>query len=118
MALVWRQREQFFETLEHFADVQRRREWPLARQVFVEMADIRGEHDKTPASPDPNELQSGRMTAGRMDRQAGREFGITVVEHDAARIIEPHESADILDLERMRQPRIPHVAARGISHFA
>ena len=58
------------------------------------------------------------MTASRMDRQAGREFGIAIMEHDAARIIEPHDAADVLDLEGMRQPRISHVPARGIGDFA
>jgi len=53
-----------------------------------------------------------------MHRQAGRKLGVAVVEHHAPRIIQPHDPADVLDLERMRQPRIVHVAPGGIGQLA
>ena len=99
VALVRRKRQQLVEALQHFADMEGGRERTLARHVLVEMADIGGEHDKTPAGPDANELKPGRMTAGRMYRQAGSKLGVAIVEHDAARIVEPHDPADVLDLE-------------------
>jgi hypothetical protein len=63
------------------------------------MADIGSEYDKSPAGPDANELKPGRMAAGRVYRKAGSEFGVAIVEQDAARIVEPYNPADILDLE-------------------
>ena len=40
------------------------------------------------------------------------------MEQDAAGIIQPHNPADILYLEGMRQPRIPHIAPGGVSQLA
>src|SRR5215216_6712158 len=118
VALVRRQFQQPVEPLQHFADMKSGRKRTLTRHVLVKVADIGGEYDKSPAGPDANELKSGRMTSCRMYRKAGSEFGIAIVEQDAARIVEPHHTADVLDLERMRQPRISHKAPRGIRKLA
>ncbi len=99
VALVRRQFQQLVEALQHFADMKRRRERTLARHILIEMADVGSEHDKTPAGPDANELQPGRMAACGMYRKARSQLAIAIVEQDAARIVEPHNPADILDLE-------------------
>jgi hypothetical protein len=75
------------------------RERTLTRHVLVKMVDIGGEYDETPAGPDANELKPGRMAAGRVYREAGSKLGVAIVEQDAARIVEPYNPADILDLE-------------------
>src|SRR3954462_7982407 len=90
----------------------------FAGHVLAEMADVGGKHDPPAVGPDAHELKSRRMTGCRVDRQTGREFGVAMIEHDAARIVQPHDPADILDLEGMRQPLIPHVTPRGISQLA
>src|SRR5215208_3315974 len=98
--------------------MKRGRKRTLTRHVLVKMADIGGDYDKSSAGPDANELKSGRMASRRMYRKAGSELGVAIVEQDAACIVEPHDSADVLDLERMRQPRISHEAPRGIRKLA
>ena len=42
------------------------------------MADIGGEYDETPAGPDANELQPGRMAACCMYRKAGSKLAIAI----------------------------------------
>ena len=73
--------------------------WPTARQILVKMADVGGKHDESAPGPDADELKPGRMAACRMHRKAGSKLGVAVVEEDAARIVEPHDAADVLDLE-------------------
>ena len=92
-------RQQPVRTLQHFADMKGGRKRTLARHVLVEMADVGGEHDESPAGPDANELKPGRMAAGRVYREAGSELGVAIIEQDAARIVQPHNPADVLDLE-------------------
>ena len=58
------------------------------------------------------------MAARRVNADAGRELGVAVIEQDAPRIVQPHDAADVLDLEGMRQPRIAHVAPGGVGQLA
>src|ERR1700722_1760034 len=118
VALVRHQREQPIKTLQHFPDMEGRRERPAAGHVLVEMTDVGGDHDKSAGGLDADKLKPRRMSADRMHRQAGRKLGVAIVEHHAAGIVQPHHPADVLDLERMRQPRILHVAPGGIEQFA
>src|SRR5689334_12352911 len=118
VALVRRQFQQLVEPLQHFTDMQGGRKRTLTRHVLVEMTDVGGQHDEPPAGSDANELKPGRVAACRMDREAGSEFGVAIVEKNSARIVEPHNPADVFDLERMRQPRISHKASRGIRKLA
>src|SRR4051812_42811673 len=118
MALVRRQRQEFVKTLQHLADMKGGRKRTFARHVLVEMADVGGEHDPAAAGVDAHELQPRRMTGCRVEGQARREFGVAMIEHDPARIVQPHHPADVLDLEGMRQPLIAHVTPGGISQFA
>ena len=99
VALVRRQCQQTVEPLQHFADMKGGRKRALTRHILIEMADVRGQNDKSPACPDANELKSRRMAARRMYRKAGSELGVAIVEQDAARIVQPHNPADVLDLE-------------------
>src|SRR5689334_1835248 len=94
------------------------RERTLARHVLIEMTDVGGEHDKASARPDADELQTGRMSARRMDGQSGSNLGVPIVEKYPAGIVQPHDAADILDLERMRQPWILHIASGRVGKFA
>src|SRR5258708_10334694 len=86
--------------------------------VLVKMGDDGGEHDKSATGLDQDELTPRRMYASRVDRQARRKLRVAVVEHHAPRIIQPHNPAHVLDLERMGQPRIVHVAPGSIGQFA
>ena len=99
VALVRRQFQYLFEPLQHFADVKGGRERTLTRHVLVGMTDVGGQHDEPPAGLDTNELKPGRMAACRMYREAGSELGVAIVEQDTARIVEPYNPADVLDLE-------------------
>src|SRR5215216_2273590 len=54
------------------------------------------------------------MPANRMQRYSRREFRRAVVEHHAMGEVEPYNAHDILDLERVREPRIAHVTAGGV----
>jgi len=63
------------------------------------MADVGGEHNESPVGPDPNELKPGRMPAGCVYCKARSKLCVANIEQDAARIIQPHDSADVLDLE-------------------
>ena len=58
------------------------------------------------------------MAADRVNRQARRKLRVAVVEHHAPGVIQPHNPADIFDLERMGQARILHIAPGGIGQFA
>src|SRR5687768_16680091 len=78
VALVRRKCKQPVEPLQHFTDMKRGRERTLTRHILVKMADVGGQHDKSPACPDPNELKPGRMASGRMDRNAWRELGVAI----------------------------------------
>ena len=99
MTLVRRKRQQPVESLQHFADMESGRKRTLARHILVEMADVGGEHNESPAGPDPNELKPGRMPSGRVYCKARSKLCVAIIEQDAARIIQPHDSADVLDLE-------------------
>ena len=99
MTLVRRKCEQPVKSLQHFADMEGGRKRTLTRHILVEMADVGGKHDKSPAGPDTNELKPGRMAADRVYCKAWSELGVAIVEQDAPRIVQPHDSADILDLE-------------------
>ena len=66
------------------------------------MTDVGGQHDESAAGPDANELKPGRMAACGMYGKAGSELGVAIVEQDPARIVEPYDPADVIDLERMR----------------
>ena len=99
VALVRRQRQQTVEPLQHFADMKGGRKRTFTRHVLIKMTDVGGQHDEPPAGPDANELKPGRMAARRMYREAGSKLGVAIIEQDAARIVQPHDAADILDLE-------------------
>src|SRR4051794_12142203 len=99
MILARRCGTQLVEAQQHVADMKRGRERTLAGHILVKMTDVGGEHDEAPARPDAHELKTCGMSARRMDRQPGRNLGVAIVEDDPTRIIEPHEPADILDLE-------------------
>ena len=102
VALIRCQFQQLVKPLQHFADVKGGRKRTFTRHIFIEMTDIGGQHDEPPARPHANELKPGRMAACGMYRKAGSELGVAIVEQDPARIVEPYDPADILDLERMR----------------
>src|SRR5947209_821655 len=98
--------------------MKRGRKRTFACHVLVEMGDVGGKHDPSAAGVHAHKLKPRRMTGCRVDRQARREFGVAMIEHDAARIVQPHDAADVLDLEGMRQPLVPHVTPGGISELA
>ena len=58
------------------------------------------------------------MAADRVQRHARRKLRVAVVEHHALGIIQPHDAAHVLDLERMGQARIAHVAPGGVGQLA
>ncbi len=57
------------------------------------------------------------MAARRVNADAGREFGVAVIEQDSARIVQPHDAADVFDLEGMRQPGVTHVFSGRVGEF-
>ncbi len=99
MTLVRCKCKQPVKSLQHFADMKGGRKWTLTRHILIKMTDVGGQHDKSPACPDSNELKPGRMASGRVYCNAWSELGVAIVEQDAARIVQPHDSTDILDLE-------------------
>ena len=52
-----------------------------------------------------------------MHPQAGRELSVAVVKTDAPAIVQSDHADDVLDLERVRQERVPHVFAGGESEL-
>src|SRR5215211_6596902 len=110
MALVRRKGEQPVKALQHFSDMEGRCKRPATCHVLVEMSDIGREHDKSAAGPDPDELKPRRMAAHRVHRQAWRKLRVAVVKHHAPGIIQPYNPAYVLDLERMRQALVAHIA--------
>ena len=99
VTLVRRQRQQPVESLQHFADMKGGRKWTSARHILIKVTDVGGQHDEAPAGPNANELKPGLMAARRMYSKAGSEFGVAIIEQDATCIVEPHNPADVLDLE-------------------
>ena len=57
VVLVRRKCEQPVKALQHFSDMEGRCKRPATCHVLVEMSDVGGEHDKSAAGLDPDELK-------------------------------------------------------------
>src|SRR3977135_2034303 len=71
VALVRRKCEQPVKALQHFSDMEGRCKRPATCHVLVEMSDVGGEHDKSAAGLDPDELKPPRMAAHPTHPQPG-----------------------------------------------
>jgi hypothetical protein len=63
-------------------------EGPAGLHVLVEMRDVGSDDHPAARCVDARKLQPGRMPAGGVQLDAGREFSVAVVELDAPRSIE------------------------------
>ena len=57
------------------------------------------------------------MAADRVQTDARSELGRSVVEPYPPGEVQPHDTDDILDLERARKERVPHVAPGRVVQF-
>src|SRR3546814_9697133 len=95
-----------------------RRKWPALLEILVKMADIGGQNDPAPFGMDADKLQARGVAARKMHTDARRNQPVAIVEQDALPVVQPNQPADIIDLERVRQARVLHIAAGGIIEFS
>src|SRR3546814_7053815 len=80
------------------------------------MGHVGGDDDPAAAGVDADELQPGRVPARPMHADARGDRRVAGIERHPACIVQPHDAAHVLDLERMGEPRIAPVAARSEEH--
>src|SRR6266446_6453679 len=65
--------------IEHFADVENDRKWPMLLKIRIIVRRIRREYDPSASGPNPHELQSARVTSNQVNRNAFRNLAGPVV---------------------------------------
>jgi hypothetical protein len=119
MTLVRRKGEQPVKALQHFSDVEGRCERSAACHVLVEMGDVGGEHDKSAAGLDPNELKPRRMAPTACTVRPGASSAVVdaVPQIAASEARQRSREFSVISEKRLFQHYPPEAAIRQLTSF-
>lgn len=109
--------KQEIETFEHFGDVVNHGEGAALFEIFIEVRSVGSEDDPATARPDAGALQAGGMSADAMDREAGSEFVVAIVEDGSFGIDVADHLKNVFEVKGSAEFAVAHIAAGGESHF-